>query len=410
MTNEKKGKVPAMYDLVIKGGRLLDPATGTDGVLDVAITGDRIADIGPGIDVTNAARVIDAGGKVVTPGLIDLHAHIAGDLRKGVREDLMLLPDAAGVSAGCTTVIDGGSIGAYNAAGFVNFTVPRSRTRVLAFLNVGRLGVISNPEVRDETDLDHEASVAAIKGCGDVICGVKFRMVSPAVPNLGIDLALAAKRIADEASVPMMVHVGDIMGDHPRAGELTPQLLTEVLRAGDIVTHALSFHVGALLDDGRVLPEAQDAQDRGVVFDIGVGRSNFSFEAARKILDQGFMPDTLSSDLTPMSRFAGPNHSLMECMGKVMSLGLTLEDVIRMTTAAPAKALGLAAEIGALVVGRVADVSVLEVVEGDWLFHDVTGGTNVGSQAVKPVGCVRAGEVMPIDYGPHSWGWLPETA
>jgi dihydroorotase len=347
---------------------------------------------------------------VVTPGLIDLHAHVAGGLRKGVREDLMLLPDAAGVNAGCTTVVDGGSIGAYNAAGFVNFTVPQSRTRVLAFLNVGRLGVISNPEVRDETDFDHEASVATIQGCGDVICGVKFRMVSPAVPNLGIDLALAAKRIAEEARVPMMVHVGDIMGDHPRARKLTPQLLTEVLRPGDIVTHALSFHVGALLDGDNLLSQAQDAQDRGIVFDIGVGRSNFSFEAAMKILNQGFMPDTLSSDLTPMSQFAGPTHSLLECMGKVMSLGLTLEDVVRMTTSAPAKALELSAEIGMLAVGRVADVSVLDVVEGEWLFHDVTGGTHVGRQALRPVACVRAGEVMPIDYGPHPWGWLPETA
>jgi dihydroorotase len=407
MKNERKG--PATYDLVIRGGRLLDPATNTDGLLDIAITGDRIAEIGPGIDVTKAARVIDAGGKVVTPGLIDLHAHVAGDLRKGIREDLMLLPDTAGVHAGVTTVVDGGSIGAYNAAGFVNFTVPQSRTRVLAFLNVGRLGVISNPEVRDETDFDHEASVAAILGCGDVICGVKFRMVSPAVPNIGIDLALAAKRIAGEARVPMMVHVGDIMGDHPRAGELTPQLLSEVLQAGDIVTHAFSFHVGALLDGDTLLPQAQDAQDRGVIFDIGVGRSNFSFKAARKILDQGFMPDTLSSDLTPMSQFAGPTHSLMECMGKVMSLGLTLEDVVRMTTVAPAKALGLAAEIGALAVGRVADVSVLDVVEGEWVFHDVTGGTHAGRQAVSPVTCVRAGEVMPIDYGPHPRGWLPET-
>ena len=116
------------------------------------------------------------------------------------------------------------------------------------------------------------------------------------------------------------------------------------------------------------------------------------------------------SDLTPMSQFAGPTHSLMECMGKVMSLGLTLKDVVRMTTVAPAKALGLDAEIGSLAVGRVADVSVLEVVEGKWLFHDVTGGTHAGRQAVRPVACVRAGEAMPIDYGPHPWGWLPETA
>jgi dihydroorotase len=233
-------------------------------------------------------------------------------------------------------------------------------------------------------------------------------MVSPGVSRLGIDLALAGKSIATEAQVPVMVHVGDIVEDHPVAGELTPRLLADVLSGGDIVTHTFSFHVGALLDGNKLLPEAWEAREKGVIFDVGVGKMNFSFDSAKRVLDQGFMPDTLSSDLTSMSQFAGPTHSLMECMGKVMSLGLSLEDVVRMTTAAPAKALGLADEIGSLIAGRVADISILEVIEGEWLFRDITGGTNTGSLAVKPSACIRAGEVMPVDYGPHPWGWLPK--
>lgn len=408
MTDENMKNQSSSYDLVIKGGRVLDPETDTDASLDIAISGSRIVEIKAGIDDSNARRVIEATGKVVTPGLIDLHAHIAGNLRKSVKEDLMLLPDAAGVHAGCTTVVDGGSIGAYNVAGFIKFIASHAKTRVLAFLNVGKLGVISNPEVRDSTDLDHDASVAAINGCRDLIRGVKFRLISPGVSRLGIDLALAGKSIATEAQVPVMVHVGDIVEDHPAAAELTPRLLTDVLSGGDIVTHTFSFHVGALLDGNKLLPEAWEAREKGVIFDVGVGRANFSFDSAKRVLDQGFMPDTLSSDLTSMSQFAGPTHSLMECMGKVMSLGLSLEDVVRMTTAAPAKALGLADEIGSLIAGRVADISILEVIEGEWLFRDITGGTNTGSLAVKPSACIRAGEVMPVDYGPHPGGWLPK--
>ena len=408
MTDENMENQSSNYDLVIKGGRVLDPETDTDASLDIAISGSRIVEIKAGIDDSNARRVIEATGKVVTPGLIDLHAHIAGNLRKNVKEDLMLLPDAAGVHAGCTTVVDGGSIGAYNVAGFIKFIASHAKTRVLAFLNVGKLGVISNPEVRDSTDLDHDASVAAINGCRDLIRGVKFRLISPGVSRLGIDLALEGKSIATEAQVPVMVHVGDIVEDHPVAAELTPRLLTDVLSGGDIVTHTFSFHVGALLDGNKLLPEAWEAREKGVIFDVGVGRANFSFDSAKRVLDQGFMPDTLSSDLTPMSQFAGPTHSLMECMGKVMSLGLSLEDVVRMTTAAPAKALGLADEIGSLIAGRVADISILEVIEGEWLFRDITGGTNTGSLAVKPSACIRAGEVMPVDYGPHPGGWLPK--
>lgn len=408
MTDENMKNKSSGYDLVIKGGRVLDPETDTDASLDIAISGSRIVEIKAGIDDSNATRVIEATGKVVTPGLIDLHAHIAGNLRKSVNEDLMLLPDAAGVHAGCTTVVDGGSIGAYNVAGFIKFIASHAKTRVLAFLNVGKLGVISNPEVRDSTDLDHDASVAAINGCRDLIRGVKFRLISPGVSRLGIDLALEGKSIATEAQVPVMVHVGDIVEDHPAAAELTPRLLTDVLSSGDIVTHTFSFHVGALLDGNKLLSEAWEAREKGVIFDVGVGRANFSFDSAKRVLDQGFMPDTLSSDLTSMSQFAGPTHSLMECMGKVMSLGLSLEDVVRMTTAAPAKALGLADEIGSLIAGRVADISILEVIEGEWLFRDITGGTNTGSLAVKPSACIRAGEVMPVDYGPHPGGWLPK--
>ncbi len=400
---------PTTYDILITGGRVIDPAQGLDGQLDVAIAGGRIARIEAGINPGSALRTLDASGRIVTPGLIDLHTHVAGGLRKPVGEDVMVSADVAGVHSGITTVLDAGSTGALNVAGLINYTAALSKTRVLCLLNVGSLGVTRAPEVRHPSDIDHDASVGAILARPDVVRGVKLRMVSPAVAEMGMDLPRAAKAIASEAGVPMMVHVGDIMGDNPVAGELAPRLLSEVLTRGDIVTHTLSFHIGALLAGDDLLQEARDARERGVVFDVGVGKANFSFDSAKKVLDQGFIPDTLSSDITLMSRFAGPTHSLAECMGKLMSLGIGLTDVIRMTTSRPAEVLGLEGEIGTLEVGRVADVSILEAVEGNWLFRDITGGTQQGSTAIRPWTAIRAGEVMPLDYGPRPWGWLPES-
>jgi dihydroorotase len=206
----------------------------------------------------------------------------------------------------------------------------------------------------------------------------------------------------------MMVHVGDILGDAAEAGQLAPRLLSEVLQKGDIVTHTLSHHVGALLAGDDLLPQALEAKARGVIFDVGVGRANFTFESAKKVLDQGLIPDTVSSDITAMSRHAGPTHSLTECMGKLLALGFTVEDTIRMATSEAAKAIRMSDEIGSLQVGHEADILILEVVEGDWVFRDSIGGEGRSNKAIVPFATVRAGEVMPLDFGPRPWGWLPE--
>jgi len=145
-----------------------------------------------------------------------------------------------------------------------------------------------------------------------------------------------------------------------------------------------------------------------VLFDAAVGRSNFSFEAAKAVLDSGFVPDIISTDLV-WSR-ADLVHSMVECMGKFLSLGITLEEVVRMTTARPAEALGMQDEIGALKPGRLADISILEAVEGDWLFRDATGASQRGRLALRPCATVRCGDLVPLDYGPRPWGWLPESA
>ena len=407
MSNGSDGNLET-YDLVLTGGRVFDPGRGTDAVSDVAISGGRIARVAAGIDTSNSTRTVNVSGKLVTPGLIDLHTHVAGGLGKVADEGSFLVADLAGVNSGVTTVVDAGSTGSYNVGGMINHVVPESKTRVIVFINTGVLGIHKNPEIRDSSDIDIDHSIATVQA-SEQIRGVKVRMVSPSVQSMGIELARKAKAISSGAGVPLMVHIGDIPEDHPKAAAVAPELLTDVLTAGDIVTHTCSHHVGALLDNGKLRPEAQTARDNGVRFDVGVGRANFSFDSAKAVMDQGLIPDTISSDVTVLGR-ESLVHGQIESMNKFLALGLSLGDVVKMSTANSAKSLGMSDSLGAIEEGREADLSVLEIVTGNWIYRDPTGGTGTGEKALVPVFAVRAGEIQPLDYGPRPWGWLPESA
>ena len=398
---------PTSYDLVITGGRVIDPANNVDANLDIAVSNGKIAAVEANIDKTSTKRVVDANGLVVTPGLIDLHTHAAGGIRKPINDDFMVDPDTAGVNAGVTTILDAGSIGALNSGGLVNYLAPNSKTRLLALLNIGKMGVANLPEVKSSSDIDHASSVQVIRSAPSIIKGVKARMVSPGIAALGNDMPKAAKAITDEAGGFVMVHVGDIAGQDPIAADLTPSLLTDILTKGDVVTHTLSGAVGALLADGSLISQVQEARDNGVYFDVGVGGGNFTFASAQAVIDQGFMPDTISSDITAMGIYAGPVFSLTECMGKVMTLGISFEDAIRMTTSKPAEILGIADDLGSLSVGTTADISIVDLVDGDFSFIESSGTTKAGSQAIKPVMAIKDGVPQPLDHGPRPWGWLP---
>jgi dihydroorotase len=377
---------PTSYDLVISGGRVLDPANNVDAKLDIAVSNGKIAAVEANIDASASKRVVDASGLVVTPGLIDLHTHAAGGIRKPVNDDFMVDPDTAGVSAGITTILDAGSIGALNSGGLVNYLVPNAKTRLLALLNIGKMGVANLPEVKSSSDIDHASSVQVIQSAPNIIKGVKARMVTPGITALGNDMPKAAKAITDEAGGFVMVHVGDIAAQDPIAADLTPTLLTDILTKGDVVTHTLSGAVGALLADGSLISQAQEARNNGVYFDVGVGGGNFTFASAQAVIDQGFMP---------------------ECMGKVMTLGISFEDAIKMTTSKPAEILGIADDLGSLSVGTTADISIVDLVEGDFSFIESSGTTKAGSQAIKPVMAIKDGVPQPLDHGPRPWGWLP---
>ena len=413
-------------DLRINGGSLLNTDTAALNKGDVAIKGDQIVAIEDVPDNFVASRTIDASGLIVTPGIIDLHTHVAGGLRRSSPyvEDMMQDADMAGVHSGVTTVVDAGSCGIANIGGLVNHVIPSAKTRVLALLNVGSLGVNRIPEVTSALDIEHDAAVASIQSRKDVIIGVKARMVSPGIAELGIDLPKAAKAIAKDAGVRLMVHMGDTVDQSDEAMDAAPRILSELLTEGDIVTHTFTGARGGLIGDNReLLREALDARGRGVKFDIGVGGRNFSFDAAKRVLDGGLIPDTISSDVTLTSRYAGTAFSQMDSIGKVMSLGIGLEDALVMATRNPAAVLtsslpplgggsaegdgGFERMLGCMAPGTHADLTILRVHVGEWEFIDGAGNINVGKYALEPVSCIRAGQVMPIDYGPREGGWLP---
>jgi dihydroorotase len=396
-----------MADLLIQGGQVLDPGQGLKGRFDIAVSQGRISQIAPHIDPREADRVVDVSGKVVAPGLIDLHAHVYAGVRTvGVNENC-LMPDLAGVQSGVTTLLDPGSGGCYNFSGFTRFLVPAARTRVFALINIARNGLFGMPEITQREDIDLEGTIKCVEQNKPTVLGVKLRMAGPVLDIFGIEAAKLAKRAARETGTMLMVHIGDSREEKPHADRLTQQLLAEVMEPGDIVTHLCTHHTGGVMrQDGTVIPELRDAMKAGVILDPAHGRHNFKFDIARRQLDQGVIPDTISTDIG-LTNWKATVHSMAETMSKFLAVGLSLEEVILRTTANPAKALGMADTLGALAVGREADVSVLDVVEGDWEFSDSSGARFKGTQAIVPVVTIRAGEVIAPDWGPHPWGWLP---
>jgi dihydroorotase len=391
-----------MYDLVLKGGRVVDPSCGHDGVLDVAVQNGKIARVAAAIPSAEATRVLEVAGKLVTPGLIDLHAHVfEGVNRTGVN------PDLGGVHAGVTTIVDAGSAGAATFAAFPRHIIPHCQTEIVPFLHICQTGLATMPDIIAESSVNLDDTVRVATQHRGLIRGIKARMVSPALEIMGMEMPKLAKRAAREAGIKLMVHIGDT---EKRYDPKVIHPLLSLLEPGDILTHYFTPNPGGVLDaNGKLVPEAREANDRGVWFDTAHGRMNFSFDVGRRIIEQGLMPHCISTDLTVPGRTMTV-HSMTEMMTRFLGLGFTLSQVVTMSTTNPARAIGEESRLGSLAVGRQADVSVLDLQEGDWVVRDILGSPLRVDRAFAPHLTLKRGKVFTPDFGPRPWGWWPDRA
>jgi dihydroorotase len=380
---------------------VVDPSSKLDGMLDVAVEKGKIARVAAGNAPTEAARVIEVTGKIVTPGLIDLHAHVfEGVNRTGVN------PDLAGVLSGVTTIVDAGSAGAATFGGWRHI-LPHCHTEIVPFLHICQTGLATLPDIIAESSVNLTDTVRVATENKGLIHGIKARMVSPALEIMGMEMPRLAKRAAREAGIKLMVHIGDT---EKRYDPKVIHPLLSLLEPGDILTHYFTPNPGGVLDgNGKLVPEAREAASRGVWFDTAHGRMNFSFDVGRKIIDQGLMPHCISTDLTVPGRM-NTVHSMTEIMTRFLGLGFTLPQVVTMSTENPARAIGAQDRLGSLAVGRQADISILDLKDGDWVVYDILGTGLRVDRAFAPHLTVKKGRVFTPDFGPRTWGWWPDRA
>lgn len=367
-------------ELLLKGATVLDPSQGLHETADVAVTDGRIAAVGTG--ATYAAReTIDLAGRLLTPGWIDIHAHVyAGATTWGIHADALCL------ATGVTTIVDAGSPGWANLPGFIDYIAAPSRTRVLTFVHISGIGLTYGPigECEDVRYADPERAAAALEHWRDVCVGIKVRQGGHQVGANGIEPLRRAIVSGNYTNTPVMVHIAVGVPLNDVLGEMRP---------GDIVTHCFQgTGDGIIGDDGQVEPAARDARARGVLFDVGHGGGSFSFDIARAALANDFVSDVISTDLHAHN-IDGPVYSLAETGSKLLNLGVSLEDVVRQCTTAPAAAIGRP-ELGTLAVGAEADLAAFDVRQGgSFEFRDVRGQVLVGEQRIEPHLTVRAGTV-----------------
>lgn len=346
-----------MTALVLRGGTVVDPDAGTVGVRDVRIDAGRFSDDPPRPD----DDVVDVAGRLVVPGLVDLHTHIFSGQDLGVDADEVLLP------AGTTAVVDAGSAGAHLVGAFRRAAVERTRVTVRAFLNVASIGTTSillGGELKAPYYTSEEAAVDAIDAHRDLVIGVKVRASNDVGGEYAVSALHTARRVADRVGLPLMVHLG------PAPAPIDE--IASLLGSGDILTHAFTgWPDNGLVVDGELRRSVAAARDRGALLDIGHGMSGFSLAVARQLVELGVWPDTISTDIHAYSRPLGVDFPTV--LSKFLALGMPLLDVIERATVVPARIAGI--ERGGLRAGAVADLAVLERVAGPREFGDGFGGS-----------------------------------
>ena len=385
------------FDLLIRNANALDAGSGLAGKRDIGIRYGLIEAIEPTIAPERAQRVMDAGGKLVTPGLIDLHCHTYPyGSAIGIPADELVAHQCT------TTVVSAGDAGANNFAAFRRFIVPASRTRQFAFVHIALAGLAGFP-VPELFNIDYaqvDAAARAVAENADMVLGVKVRMSENVIARHGLEPLKRAIKACELSGVPakIMCHIGGVSDQ-----ALMSQIL-DLLRPGDVLTHCYSGapnnagEATNIVQDGKLLPAALAAKKRGVVFDIGHGGGSFDYTIAEAAIAQGCPPDTISSDVHVFSGNTPGMPYLPWVMSKLIGLGFTLPEVVSMTTAAPARVISRIPKHGTLQVGAPADLSILEIVEGPVSFVDTRNNTRQGKVYLRPAGTVVAGVAFGRPY------------
>src|SRR6195952_2832342 len=380
--------VTATFDLLLRGGRVIDPASGIDGLKDVAIRNGKIAAVQSDILPTSAKEVIDVTDQLVLPGLIDTHAHVY----QYVSGRFGMNPDMVGVQSGVTTLVDQGGPSCMTLPAFRHFIAEKAESRCLAFLSAYLVGGLEGhfyPNLYSPDGVDIDATVRSALANPDLVRGIKAHAEIGGFARWGIRVLEMAAEIGKQTELPVYVHFGQLWGlpESGNNGEDVDTILERViplLRAGDVLAHPFTRHPGGFVNrEGEVHPVIQAALDRGMRIDVGHG-SHFSYRLAKKAIAAGIVPNTLGADIhgynthvpapagTPEQHADDENHpfagqakfSLVQAMSSMMALGLTLEQVVPMVTSKPARMIGLSDTVGSLKVGMDADASVIPTQPG----------------------------------------------
>jgi dihydroorotase len=382
-------------DLLVRGGEVLDPGQGLRGRYDVGIRWGRIVQVEPEIPVETASQVIDASTNLVTPGLVDLHTHVYP-----LGSALGLPADELTPHTATTTYVSAGDAGANNFGAFRHYVMAAARSRMFAFVHISRMGLAGFP-VGETLNIDYadvDAAARCIAENADVVLGVKVRISRNVVGDNGLEPLRRAIRAAQLSATGtrVMCHIGDAPDDL--------SALLDLLRPGDVLTHTYSGAGSNIVQKGRLLPAAIAAKQRGVIIDVGHGGGSFDYTVAEPAIEQGLMPDTISSDIHALSGNSPGMPYLPWVISKFLNLGLSLEQVVAMATSAPAKVINRVDKLGTLQVGAPADVSIFKLVEEPVEFVDTRNNRRSGTRWLKPLHTVRAGVPfgrpypMPFNY------------
>jgi dihydroorotase len=387
------------YDVIVRGGRIIDPANGRDAIGDVGISGDRIVAIESTLQPGPTTTQIEAMGRLVCPGLVDLHTHVCSHFT-GFGIDA----DDVGVNAGVTTAVDMGSTGTWHFRVLKSYIIDQAVTDIAAFLMMGYVGAsirLGGENILNADWADPESLAEMAETFPDHIRGFKTWGESGTTSHWGYRFLEIGRQASELTGLPCYIHTGELWpvdeSNRPDADTILPIVL-DMAAPGDVLGHCYSAQPDGILGaTGTPLPQLREALDAGVLLDVGHG-INFSFETARRMLDNGYIPDIVSSDshglLSGIHEDRTLSYSLVGTMSKLLALGVGLSTVVSGATVNPAKVLRMDAEIGTLAIGSRADLTVLDIRTDDWTFIDPLGGTCDADRRLVPSTVIRAGQPL----------------